>query len=107
MKQGIILLIIFSGLIAGIRYYQVQATFAAEKADNYQRNNTLLLGQLRRVYAEKIRLSEENEVLENAAKADKEKFDWYIDISNSAVIRRLQGKGDCLSAHSERTDKLY
>jgi hypothetical protein len=107
MKQGIILLIIFLGLIAGIRYYQMQAEVAAEKADNYQRNNALLLGQLRRVYAEKIRLSEENEILETMAKADEEKFDWYVDISNSAVIKRLQGKGGRMSTNSKGADKLY
>lgn len=92
MKQGIVLLIIFFSLVIGIRYYQVKADNEACKADNYRKNNTLLLNQLRRVYEEKIRLLRENEVLEELAKEENEVFDWNRNISNSAVIKRLQGK---------------
>lgn len=107
MKQGIILFIVFLSLVGGVRYYQNKASTEAQKADNYRRNNTLLLNQIRRVYAEKIRLSRENEVLEAAAKADKAIFDWHTDISNSAVIKQLQGKGGHLSVHSTGADNLY
>lgn len=39
---------------------------------------------------EKILLSERNAELEKEAEKDKAYFDWSADISNSAVIKRLQ-----------------
>ena len=97
MKQGFILLIVFSGLVAGIGYYRQKAASETLKAENYRQNNDLLLKQIRRVYEEKIKLQHENEILENMAKEESAEFDWYRDISNSAVIKRLQGKGGRIS----------
>ena len=107
MKQGVILFIIFVSLVIGVRYYQIKADAEAEKADNYRKNNALLLNQIRRVYEEKVRLQRENEVLEELAKEENEVFDWHRDISNSAVIKRLQGRRCGISGNTERTGNLH
>jgi hypothetical protein len=107
MKQGIVLLVMFLGLCGGLKYYQAKAETEALKADNYRRNNAALLNQLRRVYEEKIRLQRENGILENAAKEETEVFDWYRDISGTAVIKCLQGRGNCQSTARKRADNLH
>ena len=90
MKQAIVWLIIFLGLLSGLQYYRVTAKLEADKAENYQQNNKLLLNKIRRVYAEKIILQQENKKLEEAAKMDNNNFDWDADISHSSVIKCLQ-----------------
>lgn len=57
---------------------------------NSRANNELLISRMREVYNDKVETDRRNAELEKAALEDKAYFDWNADISNSAVIKRLQ-----------------
>ena len=50
----------------------------------------MLADRLKEIYQEKIELEVKNEILEKEAEKDRAVFDWYRDISDSAVVRKLR-----------------
>lgn len=85
-------------LILGIMY-----NYADSKADKLESEKTVLkmdnkqlkednknyLAKIERIYNDKMELNRKYKELEQSAKSDKN-FDWFVDISNSDVIKRLQ-----------------
>lgn len=71
-------------------YYHARAESYCELWKNSEANNNLLIKQRKKDYADKLAISERNKELEKAATKDKAYFDWNADISNTAVIKRLQ-----------------
>lgn len=91
MKINLILGCLLLVALTLLQYYRINAKQVTEKAINYQRNNELLLKQIRRVYEDKIKLQQQNAELEKAAKADERQFDWFYNIEHTAVIKQLRG----------------
>lgn len=92
MKINVILGLALAAAILFLQYYRVTAEQETAKARNYQQNNELLVKRIRGIYAEKIKLQQQNAELEQAAKEDKSYFDWNADIEHTAVIRQLRGQ---------------
>lgn len=88
MKLNIILLFVCALLFYMIIQYQSLITQKEHQIKIQQNNQTLLTQQIRKIYNEKIILEQENEELVKASKNDS--FNWYQDISNTRVIKRLQ-----------------
>ena len=88
MKLNIILFFICAFLIYVITQYQELITQKEHQIKIQQNNQTLLTQQIRKIYNEKIILEQENEELVKTSKTDS--FNWYQDISNTNVIKRLQ-----------------
>jgi hypothetical protein len=71
-------------------YYHERANSYCELWKSTQANNEFLINQRRKDYENTIQISQRNRELEEEAKKDKSYFDWSADISNTAVIKRLQ-----------------
>lgn len=71
-------------------YYHDRASSYCELWKNSEANNDYLIKQRRKDYENTLQISERNKELEEEARKDN--FDWMADISNSAVIKRLQSK---------------
>lgn len=88
------LLAIFLGcsVVLGVLayYYHARATSYCEMWKKSQANNDFLIKQRKKDYENTLAISERNKELEKAAAKDKTFFDWNANISNSAVIKRLQ-----------------
>ena len=85
-----VLLLCVAVVVAG--YYREDAKQARESLSVYRGNNEVLLGRLKKTYADKVETDKRNSELEKAAAEDKTSFDWGYDISNSLVIKRLQAR---------------
>ena len=83
-----ILLAIFFGLCA---YYFKNVAEEQERVKNVYRANTeLLIGRIRKVYADKVETDRTNEELRRAIREDKDSaFNWGEDISGSLPLRTL------------------
>ena len=90
MKKYLFLITLFLTLLSLLLYYRNSAKINQEKAELYYRNSEILNQRIRRIYHEKIELEKQKEELETAAQNDHEIFNWYYDISHTAVIKRLQ-----------------
>ena len=88
MKLNIILLFVCALLFYMIIQYQSLIIQKEHQIKIQQNNQTLLTQQIRKIYNEKIILEQENEELVKTSKNDS--FNWYQDISNTRVIKRLQ-----------------
>ena len=88
MRLNIILLFVCVLLIYMIIQYKAIISQKDHQIKIQQNNQTLLTQQIRKIYNEKIILEQENEELVKASKLDS--FNWYQDISNTSVIKRLQ-----------------
>ena len=69
-------------------YYHNRASSYCELWKNSEANNDYLIKQRRKDYENTLQISQRNKELEEEARKDD--FDWMADISNSAVIKRLQ-----------------
>lgn len=67
--------------------------FKTNKLENEKKalieENKTYSTKLEKVYNDKMELDRKYKELEKAAKSDKN-FDWFVDISNSDVIKRLR-----------------
>ena len=90
MQKFLLIGIFIFGLFFLMLYYRSIAEKNKYQAENYRQNIHVLIFQLRKVYDDKIKLEQQNTLLESAALEDKNVFDWRADISHSAVIKRLQ-----------------
>lgn len=90
MQRFLLLSLLIVGLLFSMLYYRRDAEKNRLKAEDYRQNINVLVSQLRKVYDDKIKLEQQARALEAAAFEDKNVFDWSADISNSAVIKRLQ-----------------
>lgn len=73
----------------GVYYYHDRANSYCELWKNSQANIDYLIQKRREDNEKTLLIAERNKELEEAAKQDK-LFDWNADISNTAVIRKLQ-----------------
>lgn len=90
MKAFLIKITVLAGLVGLIVYYYQLAEERKRAMTEYQRDSNMLADRLKKIYQEKIELEEKNEILEKEAEKDRAVFDWYLDISNSAVVKRLR-----------------
>jgi len=90
MKAFLIKIAVLAGLVGLIVYYYQLAEERKRAMTEYRRDSNMLADRLKEVYQEKIELEEKNEILEKEAEKDRAVFDWYRDISNSAVVKRLR-----------------
>lgn len=89
MKYLITLIIAVIAVFYGW-WYKQEAERKETLYANSRANNELLINRMRKVYNDKMETDRRNAELEKAALEDKAYFDWNADISNSAVIKRLQ-----------------
>lgn len=73
-------------------YHREESMYARQAMRTYQGNNEVLIGRLKKVYADKVEVDRRNAALEKAAAEDKTGFDWHYNISRSSVIMRLQAR---------------
>lgn len=85
------LIFIFMYNYADIKADKLESEKNALKMENKQlkEDNKNYLAKIERIYNDKVELDRKYKELEKAAKSDKN-FDWFVDISNSDVIKRLQ-----------------
>lgn len=77
-----------------VAFFYQQAKFARQSAQFYRGNNLLLITKIKEAYhAQDIALARLQKI-DEAAQNDRaqKKFDWYFDISQSHVVKRLQEK---------------
>lgn len=85
-----VLLLCVAIVMAG--YYRNDAKQARESLSVYRGNNEVLLGRLKKTYADKVETDKRNAELEQAATECSLGFDWSFNISRSPVIVRLQAR---------------
>ena len=90
MKDFLIRLTVLCCLLGMIVYYYRLAEDRKNQVTEYRQNSNVLAGKLKEVYEKKRVLEEKNEELEKEAEKDRAVFDWYRDISDSAVVRKLR-----------------
>lgn len=90
MKEFLIKLMVLGCLLGAIVYYYELAKDRQKQVMEYRRDSQVLSDKLKQVYEEKIELEVKNEILEKEAEKDRAVFDWYRDISDSAVVRKLR-----------------
>lgn len=73
-------------------YYRAQAENLNRKSLFYQHNQNMLLTKIRRIYEENEKLEQANAELERLAQQEQTTFNWYQDISDTFVIKRLQNR---------------
>ncbi len=78
--------------VAAAWYYREDSRQVRASLALYRGNNEVLLGRLKKNYADKMEADKRREELEKAVKEDKSGFDWGYDISHSPVILRLQSR---------------
>lgn len=92
-----ILVAIFLGLMA--YFYKNQAEEQERLKNVYKGNNELLIGRIRKVYADKVEADRANEELRQAIREDKaSSFNWSEDISSTLPILSLK------RMHKERSN---
>lgn len=76
---------------ANIKVNRLESEKTALKMENKQlkEDNKKYLAKIERIYNDKMELNRKYKQLEESAKSDKN-FDWFVDISDSDVIKRLQ-----------------
>jgi len=90
MREFLIKLVVLVGLVGLIVYYYQLAAERKRAIAEYRRDSNMLADRLKEIYQEKIELEVKNEILEKEAEKDRAVFDWYRDISDSAVVRKLR-----------------
>ena len=90
MKEISLLICLLAVAVLSALYYREDAATARLMMCQYKQNQEILFKNLQRSYHEKRELEEKNEAMEQAVSEETIQFDWYADISNSAVIKRLQ-----------------
>ena len=90
MKFNLFLISIIIILCLGIKHYQQRLNTAIRLNQKYQKSQNQLVTTLRRIHNEKIILQQQKTTLKACSIKDKPIFDWYIDISDTAVIKQLQ-----------------
>jgi hypothetical protein len=87
---SLVFLALVAALCFGVYYYHEKSESYCSLYKNALANNNVLIKRMEKVYADTLEVSERNRKLEEEAKKDKGYFDWYVDISNTSVIRRLR-----------------
>ena len=90
MKEFLIRLVVIGCLSGALWYYYRLAEDRKQQVTEYRQNSNVLASKLKEVYEKKRELEEKNEELEKEAEKDRAVFDWYRDISDSAVVRKLR-----------------
>ena len=77
-----------------VAFFYQQAMFARKFAQFYRANNLLLITKIKEAYHAQDLAQARLRKIDDAARKDtaSEKFDWYFDISQSLVVKRLQEK---------------
>lgn len=85
------LIFVFMYNYADLKADKLESEKTALKKENTElkKENKSYLAKLEKVYNDKVELNRKYKELEESAKSDKN-FDWFADISNSDVIKRLQ-----------------
>lgn len=85
------LVFVFMYNYADIKVDKLESEKNALKMENKQlkEDNKNYLAKIERIYNDKMELNRKYKQLEESAKSDKN-FNWFVDISNSDVIKRLQ-----------------
>ena len=88
MKLNLIFITIILVLLFFLKTTTVTLKQEKDKILFYQKNQTRLENQIRRIYDEKLKIETENQALKKLS--SKDTFNWRQDISNTLVIKRLQ-----------------
>jgi dynactin complex subunit len=86
-KVGIIALLIGVFFLWNFQEKELQAEMVALRQQ--QQANSLLVSRLKKVYDDKQKIQDKVVALQKAAAQD-QAFDWYADITDSPVLKRLQ-----------------
>ena len=88
MKLNLIFITIILVLLFFLKTTTITLKQEKDKILFYQKNQTRLENQIRRIYDEKLKIETENQELKKIS--SKDTFNWHQDISNTLVIKRLQ-----------------
>lgn len=85
------LIFAFMNNYADLKADKLESEKTALKKENTElkKENKNYLVKLEKIYNDKVELNRKYKELEESAKSDKN-FDWFVDISNSDVIKQLR-----------------
>ena len=88
MKLNLIFITIILVLLFFLKTTTITLKQEKDKILFYQKNQTRLENQIRRIYDEKLKIETKNQALKKLS--SKDTLNWHQDISNTLVIKRLQ-----------------
>ena len=88
MKLNTILILFIAILLFYLKITNLYLAQEKNKSSFYQQNQNKLQSTIQRIQNDKLKLEKINNELKTLSKKDT--FNWYQDISNTYVIKRLQ-----------------